>query len=165
ARTPAASPSASAGKSAPGSPSTTPSASATKAEAGRKDRGPEPQGTSAATTGGAPDRTTAPAATCRVAYHLDSQWASGFQATVTVTTDKALTGWQVAWNFRDGQQAGQMWDATVHQNGPRVTATAADYNRSVPAHGSLSFGFIASWQGENRPPSGFTLNGAPCATG
>ncbi|MDX2598327.1 cellulose binding domain-containing protein, partial [Streptomyces sp. WI03-4A] len=165
ARTPAASPSASAERSASGSPSTTPSRAATKAEAGRKNPGPGPQGTSSATPGGHPSRTRAPAATCRVAYHLDSQWAVGFQATVTVTTDKALTGWQVAWNFRDGQQAGQMWDATVHQDGSRVTATAADYNRAVPAHGSLSFGFIASWQGENRPPHGFTLNGAPCATG
>ncbi|MER6473919.1 cellulose binding domain-containing protein [Streptomyces collinus] len=165
ARTPAASPSASAEHSASGSPSTTPSRSATKAEAARKNPGPEPQGTSSATPGGHPSRTAAPAAGCRVAYHLDSQWAVGFQATVTVTTDKALTGWQVAWNFRDGQQAGQMWDATVHQNGSRVTATAADYNRAVPAHGSLSFGFIASWQGENRPPYGFTLNGAPCAAG
>lgn len=149
----------------PAAPGTTPSRSATKAGAGRKNPGPEPQGTSSATPGGTPSRGTAPAAGCRVAYHLDSQWAVGFQATVTVTTDKALTDWQVAWNFRDGQQAGQMWDATVHQNGSRVTATAADYNRAVPAHGSLSFGFIASWQGENRPPHGFTLNGAPCAAG
>ncbi|MGW2745010.1 cellulose binding domain-containing protein [Streptomyces sp. NPDC001450] len=143
-------------------PSTTPSPAASRTKSGRKNPDPEPQGTSAATTSG-PTRTTAPAATCRVDYNLDSQWTDGFQATVTVTTDKALSGWQVAWRFRDGQQVGQMWDATVHQDGSRVIASAADYNKSVSAHGTLTFGFLASWQGKNRVPYDFALNGAACA--
>ncbi|MFE1315175.1 cellulose binding domain-containing protein [Streptomyces sp. NPDC058755] len=145
-------------------PSTTPSPTASKGRSDRKNPDPEPQGTSAATTSAGPTRTTAPAAGCRVDYHLDSQWTDGFQATVTVTTDKALTDWQVAWRFRDGQQVGQMWDATVDQDGSRVTASAADYNKSVSAHGTLTFGFLGSWQGENRAPYDFTLNGAACAT-
>ncbi|MFF4036866.1 cellulose binding domain-containing protein [Streptomyces sp. NPDC001816] len=145
-------------------PSTTPSPTASKGRSDRKNPDPEPQGTSAATTSAGPTRTTAPAAGCRVDYHLDSQWTDGFQATVTVTTDQALTDWQVAWRFRDGQQVGQMWDATVDQDGSRVTASAADYNKSVSAHGTLTFGFLGSWQGENRAPYGFTLNGAACAT-
>jgi hypothetical protein len=55
-----------------------------------------------------------------------------------------------------------MWDATVAQSGSRVTASAADYNRSVSAGGTLSFGFLATWQGKNSPPYGFTLNGSAC---
>ncbi len=58
-----------------------------------------------------------------------------------------------------------MWDATVHQNGPRVTATAADYNKAVAAHGTLSFGFLGSWADANRTPYRFTLNGSPCTVG
>jgi cellulase/cellobiase CelA1 len=92
-------------------------------------------------------------------------WSDGFQATDTLTTERALADWQVAWSFRDGQQVRQMWDAVAHQNGSRVTATAADYNRAVAAHGTLSFGFVGTWQGENHPPYAFTLNGAPCTTG
>ncbi|MFF7970923.1 cellulose binding domain-containing protein [Streptomyces sp. NPDC007905] len=150
--------------SASGPASTTPSAPATRAKSDRKNPDPEPQGTSSSsTTSGGPSRNPAPAPTCRVAYTLDSQWPDGFQATVTVTPGKALAGWQVAWSFRDGQQVRQMWDATVHQNGSRVTATAADYNKSVPARGTLTFGFLASWQGKNRPPYAFTLNGTACA--
>ncbi|MFE1884681.1 cellulose binding domain-containing protein [Streptomyces diastatochromogenes] len=146
-------------------PSTTPSPTASKGKPDRKNPDPEPQGTSAATTGsGGPSRTSDPAPTCRVDYNLDSQWTDGFQATITVATDKALSGWQVAWSFRDGQQVGQMWDATVDQNGSRVTAGAADYNKSVGAHGTLTFGFLGSWQGKNRVPYAFTLNGAACAT-
>ncbi len=70
----------------------------------------------------------------------------------------------MAWSFRDGQHIGQMWDASFGQNGSRVTATAAEYNRTVPADGTLSFGFIASWQGRNAPPHAFELNGRECGT-
>ncbi|MFG2353330.1 cellulose binding domain-containing protein [Streptomyces sp. NPDC048521] len=155
------------------SPSRTPPATATASPTGRraaperKKPDPEPQGTSSSTHH--PGRTGAPATTeaaaCRVAYDLVGQWSEGFQATVTVTTDQALTGWRVAWSFRDGQQVGQMWDATADQNGSRVTATAADYDKSVAAHGTLTFGFLGTWQDRNRTPYGFTLNGAPCTTG
>ncbi|MEU3830093.1 cellulose binding domain-containing protein [Streptomyces sp. NPDC029080] len=128
---------------------------------------PAPQGTSSATHRASPAGTpvTAPPAGCRVAFDVTAQWPDGFQAAVTVTTDRALTDWQVAWTFRDGQQAGRTWDARVRQSGSRVTAVAADYDRVVPAHGTLSFGFLGTWRNRNHPPTGFTLNGAPCALG
>lgn len=146
-------------------PSATPYATGTTAGPGGTKSDPEPQG-STTTALRRPGGTGAPhSAGCRAAYDLVNQWPDGFQATVTVTTDRPLTGWRVSWAFRDGQQVGQMWDATVHQDGSRVTATAAGYDRAVAAHGTLSFGFIASWQGRNRTPYGFTLNGASCAAG
>lgn len=52
-----------------------------------------------------------------------------------------------------------MWDATATRNGAHLTATAADHTAAVPADGHLAFGFLASWRGENSPPSDFTLNG------
>ncbi|MEV6168736.1 cellulose binding domain-containing protein [Streptomyces sp. NPDC051954] len=131
---------------------------------------PEPQGTTSSTArgtepdpgNGEPDPETSEPATCQVDYDLVNQWPDGFQATVTVTTVEALDTWRVAWSFRDGQQVGQMWDAGFTQNGGRVTATAADYNKVVPADGSLAFGFISSWRGKNSPAYDFTLNGHSC---
>ncbi|MDX3527868.1 cellulose binding domain-containing protein [Streptomyces sp. ID05-39B] len=140
-----------------GTPSGTPSGSpkpsgdGTPSATTRTD--PEPQGTSSPT-----ERTAA----CEVVYDLVNQWPDGFQATVTVTTAEALDSWRVAWSFRDGQRVDQMWDAAVAQNGPRVTASAADYNKDVPAAGSLSFGFLASWQNKNTAPYAFSLNGEAC---
>ncbi|MEV5342340.1 cellulose binding domain-containing protein [Streptomyces sp. NPDC052676] len=125
---------------------------------------PAPQGTAATTPAApAPDpgRTEDPA--CRVSYDLAGQWPDGFQATVTVHTERALDDWRVAWTFPDGQRVNQMWDATYAQDGSRVTARAADYNKTVPADGTLSFGFLASWQGRNAPAYDFTLDGRPCA--
>ncbi|CAM5516406.1 cellulose-binding domain-containing protein [Streptomyces aurantiogriseus] len=120
---------------------------------------PEPQGTTSSTAGaGASEQ----AASCSVDYDLVNQWPDGFQATVTVTTETPLSSWTVAWSFRDGQRVDQMWDASFSQNGSRVTAAAADYNKNVSADGTLSFGFLASWQNKNTAPHGFTLNGRDC---
>ncbi|MEV2210110.1 cellulose binding domain-containing protein [Streptomyces sp. NPDC050997] len=126
------------------------------------------QGTASSTAPGGDPEPSAPdpseAVTCDVTYDLLNQWPDGFQVTVTVTSEQALDSWQVGWSFHDGQKVGQMWDASFTQNDSRVTATAADYNKSVPAGGSLSFGFLASWQGKNSPGYDFTLNGHGCAT-
>ncbi|MFE9312335.1 cellulose binding domain-containing protein [Streptomyces sp. NPDC006706] len=157
------------------------SASGAATRSGRENPDPEPQGTASATADGgdSPDPATDAPGTgdpatggqgsggtgaCRVDYDLTYQWTDGFQAKVTVTTARSLDTWRVAWSFPDGQQVGQMWDATVAQNGSRVTATAAEYNKSVPANGTLSFGFLGTWHGHNSTPYDFTLNGHSCAT-
>ncbi|MFF3331056.1 cellulose binding domain-containing protein [Streptomyces sp. NPDC002888] len=148
------------------SPSRTPSGGATT-KSDDKQSQPQPQGTSSSTAHGEDSPAAPPPAdhepvTCRVAYDLVNEWPDGFQATVTVTTKEPLDTWRLAWTFRDGQQVGQMWDASASQNGSRVTATAADYNKTVPADGSVSLGFLASWHGKNSAPVDFTLNGRDC---
>lgn len=150
---------ASAGSSGAPSGSREPSAGRTP---GRDEPAPAPQGISSAT---AAPGTAGPGGppSCRIAYDLVNQWPDGFQATVTVTAREPLDSWRVGFSFRGGQRILQMWDATARQDGSRVTATAADHNTSVPAGGKLAFGFLASWRGTNAPPSGFTLNGRPCA--
>ena len=126
-----------------------------------KNSDPEPQGTA---TAGAEDPEPSESATpqCKVRYDLVNQWPDGFQAAVTVTTTAALADWRVTWSFKDGQKVTQMWDASFTQSGSRVTATATDYNKSVPADGSLTLGFLASWQSKNAPAYDFSLNGHSC---
>lgn len=145
-----------------------PSESGTKEDdsPGPKKPDPGPQGTTSSTAGEDdpdPDPTASEPATCSVEYDLVNEWPDGFQATITVTTERALDDWRVAWSFREGQKVGQMWDASFAQNGSRVTAKAADYNKTIPADGELAFGFLASWEGENSPGYDFTLNGHDCA--
>ncbi|WP_037901808.1 MULTISPECIES: cellulose-binding domain-containing protein, partial [Streptomyces] len=108
-----------------------------------------------------PGESAAPA--CRFEYALVNQWPDGFQAEVTVTTAEALDDWRITWSFKDGQKVTQMWDANFTQSGSKVTATAEAYNKSVAADGSLSLGFLASWQGKNAPAYDFSLNGQECA--
>ncbi len=144
--------------SAEPSPSSTPGPSTSSST---KKSDPEPQGTTSGGAEGAePSESAAPS--CEVEYALVNQWPDGFQAAVTVTTTEALSDWRVTWSFKDGQKVTQMWDANYSQSGAKVTATATDYNRSVPAGGSLSLGFLASWQGTNAPAYDFSLNGHAC---
>ncbi|MEV7996458.1 cellulose binding domain-containing protein, partial [Streptomyces sp. NPDC086077] len=151
--------------SQPASPSPKPSGEKTSAApSAHEGTDPEPQGSTTgptARTRPTPGASTRP--TCHVTYDLVGQWPDGFQAAVKVTTERPLDDWRVAWTFRDGQRVGQMWDADVSQSGSRVTATAADYNRTVAADGSLAFGFLASWRGRNSPAYDFTLNGRQCS--
>jgi hypothetical protein len=101
-------------------------------------------------------------AVCHARYDLVCEWPDGFQATVTVKSDYALDTWRVGWTFRDGQKMTQMWDGNFDQKGSRVTASAADYNKTVAAGGALAVGFLASRRGENSTPVDFTLNGRSC---
>ncbi|MFL4907827.1 cellulose binding domain-containing protein [Streptomyces sp. MMS24-I2-30] len=159
-------PSASPSRSTPATRSATPSATRTAVGVADREPDPEPQGTTSATASAAtrvPAATVSAPAACRVEYDQVDEWTGGFQATVTVTTAEALSDWRVAWSFRDGQQVSQMWNARISQQGSRVTANATDYDASVAAHGSLSFGFLGTWHGRNSAPYAFTLNGAACA--
>ncbi|WP_330308175.1 MULTISPECIES: cellulose-binding domain-containing protein [unclassified Streptomyces] len=128
---------------------------------------PEPQGTSTSPAQGTDDSadpTHSASSSCEVTYEIVNQWPDGFQASVTVTSAKALDGWSVAWTFHDGQRVSQMWDGTFVQNDSRVTATAADYNKSVAAGGTFAVGFIASWHDGNSVPKNFSLNGGSCTS-
>ncbi|MEU6352018.1 cellulose-binding domain-containing protein [Streptomyces sp. NPDC047072] len=144
-------------------PSESSATSPSGSPSGPKNSDPEPQGTSSASAENPDPVESARPPVCEVAYELVNQWPDGFQAAVTVTSAKALTDWSVVWSFPDGQKVTQMWDASFTQSGGRVTAKAADYNKSVSAGGSLSFGFLASWQSKNAPAYDFTLNGQECA--
>ncbi|MDQ0789924.1 cellulose-binding domain-containing protein [Streptomyces sp. B3I8] len=99
---------------------------------------------------------------CEVAYDVVTEWSDGFEATVTVSTEAALHDWRLAWTFGGGQRVTQRWDAWITQNGTRVSAEAADYNRNVAAGGTFAFGFLGSTRHADPAPYDFTLNGESC---
>ncbi|GAX55834.1 cellulose-binding domain-containing protein [Streptomyces olivochromogenes] len=138
-------------------------ADSTSRPAGNSDQ--EAQGESSSPAGKQGGVTSSPksaAPDCRVKYEIVSEWPDGFQATVTVTSTKALATWSLGWTFKDGQHVGQMWDGTFTQDDSHVTATAADYNKTVTANGTFTFGFVGSWTGANSAARDFTLNTASC---
>ncbi|SDY68138.1 Glucose/arabinose dehydrogenase, beta-propeller fold [Micromonospora pattaloongensis] len=108
--------------------------------------------------------TTAPAATCAVTYKVDSQWGTGFTATVTVTNtgSQPVNGWTVGWTFPGPQRASNWWNAVGSQQGAAVTARNANWNATIAPGGSVSFGFLGTPGGAQPAPTTFTLNGAAC---
>ena len=99
--------------------------------------------------------------------YATSEWSTGFTATVTIknTGSAGLSNWSLKWVFAGNQVISNAWDATVSQSGQTVTAGNAAYNGSVPAGGSVAFGFQAGFSGTNATPAQFSLNGTACSVG
>ncbi|MEU8931423.1 cellulase family glycosylhydrolase [Streptomyces sp. NPDC048409] len=92
-------------------------------------------------------------ASCAASYTVSSDWGSGFNADVTVTNTgtTAIGSWTVTWTWSGSQQVTNMWNATYTQSGQKVTAVNAAHNGSVPAGGSVSFGFGGTPGGSGAP--------------
>ncbi|MHC3468359.1 endo-1,4-beta-xylanase [Streptomyces sp. 7R007] len=91
---------------------------------------------------------------CTATYSVANQWNTGFTGNVTIAcSGTALSSWKASWTFGAGQQISQAWNATCSQSGTAVTCTNASYNGTVPAGGSVSFGFNGTWSGSNPVPT------------
>ncbi|MEM8532035.1 MAG: glycosyl hydrolase family 8 [Chloroflexota bacterium] len=107
--------------------------------------------------------TSIPADGCAVDYTITDEWNGGFVANMTITNSgSAVDGWTLAWDFPDGQQISNGWNATIDQSGASVTATNVGWNTTIPEGGSVSFGFQGTNNGSNAAPSAFTLNDQTC---
>ncbi|WP_213456559.1 cellulose-binding domain-containing protein [Rhizomonospora bruguierae] len=105
-----------------------------------------------------------PGGSCAVTYAITNQWQGGFQAEVTITNGGTgtINGWTAVWQFPNGQTISQIWGATATQSGATVTAKNVDYNGTIAAGQSQSFGFLGSWNSSNGKPASVTVNGSAC---
>ena len=109
------------------------------------------------------DATTAPPATggLTASSTLDSQWDTGYCATVKVTntSSRTLTPKSVGFTLNSQVSLTDAWSATVSRSGTQVTAVLADWVAPLAAgQSSTDFGFCT-----NRPstavnlPTGFSV--------
>jgi beta-glucosidase len=109
--------------------------------------------------------TNSPASEFVVTYQVINNWDIGATVNVILQNNSAqpVNGWNLAWEFADGQMVANLWNGIVTQSGVRVTVDNASFNREITANGgTVSFGFNLFHQGVNTKPTGFTLNGVPC---
>jgi lysophospholipase L1-like esterase len=93
---------------------------------------------------------------CAAAYKVVSQWGGAFQGEIAVqnTGTTPSSAWTATFAFANGQQISQSWNTALSQSGANVTARNVAYNGTLPAGGSATFGFIASWNNAtNAPPT------------
>jgi chitinase len=96
----------------------------------------------------------------RVGYAVTNSWSSGQQASLSLTPDQALNGWTL--EFDAAYDITQIWNAQIVSHvGNHYVIRNLDWNASVPAGSSVSFGFIAS---PGTAPAGYVLNGEPVGT-
>jgi len=99
-----------------------------------------------------------PTAQCNATYSITSTWPGGFQAQVTVTnpTTSTMYGWSVGWVLANGETINSAWNGTLSQAGSLATVRATDWNRTLAAGGSASFGFTANQTGSPTAPTSIT---------
>lgn len=102
-------------------------------------------------------------ASASCSYSIDSEWSTGYVATVTVKNDStaAISSWSVNWQFASNRMTSG-WSANFSGSNP-YTATNMSWNGNIAAGQSVSFGFQADKNGgaAERP----TLNGTVCSGG
>jgi endoglucanase len=108
-----------------------------------------------------------PPVRCTVTW-VPNDWGTGFTTQVSIanTGTTAINGWTLAFTFGGNQRISNGWGATWTQaaGGAGVTAVNADFNRTIPAGGSVrDMGFQATYTGTNARPATFTVNGSACA--
>ncbi|MGW0592860.1 lytic polysaccharide monooxygenase auxiliary activity family 9 protein [Streptosporangium sp. NPDC002607] len=111
---------------------------------GRPGTNPTPNPTPTVTPTVTP--TPGPGGSCTASYKTINSWSGGFQAEVTVSNpgSAAINGWTAKWTLGSGSAINSLWNGTYTTSGSAVTAKNADWNRTIAAGGSTTFGFTAS---------------------
>ncbi|WP_352240596.1 cellulose binding domain-containing protein [Microbispora sp. NBRC 16548] len=82
---------------------------------------------------------------CSATIETVNSWPGGFQSNVTVRAgSSAVNGWTVKWTWPGDQTISSLWNGTQTVSGSSVTVRNADYNGSIAAGGSTTFGFTGN---------------------
>ncbi|MFB9338536.1 glycoside hydrolase family 6 protein, partial [Actinoplanes octamycinicus] len=81
---------------------------------------------------------------CTAAFKVTSSWSGGYQANVTVTAGKAISGWTVSWTLGTGQAISQVWNGTLTTSGSAVSVRNVSWNGTLGAGATAEFGLIGS---------------------
>jgi chitinase len=100
-----------------------------------------------------------PAGQFTVTHTVSSDWGSGYTASVTIRNlgTAAVKPWTLEMTF-DGQMA-SIWNATSSKSGNVVRVVPASWNESLPAGGSVSFGYNGAPGTQQKIPVNFRVNG------
>lgn len=103
----------------------------------------------------------------QVAYTVTSSWGSGFQTSVTITNTGTapISNW--ALKFTLPYTISSIWNAQTTASSSNTYTIAGDsWNASIPAGGSVNFGFIGSAYAGNAPqnPTKCLVNNAPVSS-
>ena len=110
----------------------------------------------AGSAGGVP--AMAATSSCSAAYSVQSDWGSGFTASLTITNNgtAATTGWTVTYAYAGNQTLANGWNGTWSQSGSTVTVTSESYNGSLAAGASTTAGANFNYSGTNVAPASVT---------
>ena len=83
---------------------------------------------------------------------------------VSNDTDATVEDWELTWDYTQGEKVLTGIGAKVKQQGVSVTAEGKRWNADLEAGDTATFGLIGQARSGTGTPTGFALNGMPCAT-
>jgi hypothetical protein len=129
------------------SPSPSPTASASPTTSPTPSPSPSPTGS------------TPPSGSCTLSASVTNSWPGGYQLQLTVSNHGSTpgAGWTAGFSFADtAESIASSWNAAVTQSGAKVTASNANYNGTIPAGGSTTWGMVVT--GSNPALSALTCS-------
>lgn len=103
-----------------------------------------------------PDPGEPPNGACTATLAKTGNWNGGYQAEVTVTNPgtATLSGWRVGWTVPAGETITSVWNGTLAMDGAgsRATVRNAEWNGSIAAGATRSFGLTATATGSAAAP-------------
>ena len=102
---------------------------------------------------------------CHVSYTVHGSWPNGStnQVTIKNTGTTAVSGWDLRWSFSSSEKITNLWSGSSTQLGSAVSVKNLDWNKTIAAGASVTFGWNASGS-VGAEPLLFTLNGKPCTS-
>ncbi|MBR3526087.1 MAG: cellulose binding domain-containing protein, partial [Lachnospiraceae bacterium] len=100
-----------------------------------------------------PPAASAGAGNTKVSLSAANSWSDGsknhcqYTLTVKNTGNAPVSGWKVRISFSAGIELEQSWNGNYQLNGKDLIVTPVDFNREIPAGGSVEVGFIVSCAG------------------
>jgi S-formylglutathione hydrolase FrmB len=119
-----------------------------------------PQPTASTTSTTLPTSTPGQSDDYSVDYNIANDWGSGATVDVKIknNSSSSIDNWKLSWTFPGNQQITNLWGGSYTQNSSNVTVSANSWNSTLPANGSVSFGFNLVYSGSNTVPTEFILN-------
>jgi len=108
-----------------------------------------------------------PPAACKVSYQVLTTWPGNFQIGIDITNQSTTptNGWNLQWQFANGQSISSGWNGNFTQNGVTANIANASWNGTIAPGATLTgVGFNGTYDNVTNPiPVNFTLNGRRCA--
>ena len=118
-------------------------------------------GSNSGGSGGSGSGGSTPSGGLNVNYTVTNNWGSGLQAQVQLTNNQNtnLSNWQL--QFTDPDTITSIWDAQIVSHvGNQYVIAGDNWDNSIAAGGSTSFGFVANVAANSPGPSNFVLTGS-----
>ncbi|MFG1913227.1 endo-1,4-beta-xylanase [Micromonospora sp. NPDC048898] len=99
--------------------------------------------------------TTPPPGGCSATYRMVNDWNGGFQGEVTVANNGSatLSGWTVRLTLAGGQTIANVWSGINTGTSGTISVRNAEYNGSLGANASTTFGFLVNGSSSAAPGS------------